>query len=201
MLLIYLSFWLYQEGTVVKLGLLIYMSIRAEINYWLDPARQELFEVAPTVPGDPLERFMFASRDVNRLISGPWADVTEEYRCGRLWAATDMFVTGALITMALDDPYKKPKTTYMARLDPPRDEVWEVRVLDPKPGIRVFGRFAECDAFVALTWAPREALPNSQEWRDAREGCKVEWRKLFPTYNAVTGDSVNEYVSVNAVPV
>jgi hypothetical protein len=177
------------------------MSIREEIKYWLDQEHQRLFEVLPTLPGDPLERFMFASDDINRLLWGPWKSPTEERRCGQLWAATDMFVTGRNITMALDDPYSKPRTTYMARLDPLQDEVWEIRVWDPKPGMRVFGRFAERDVFIALTWARREALPNSREWRNAREGCKAEWRKLFPTYNAITGDNVNDYVSINAISV
>jgi hypothetical protein len=167
----------------------------------MTPQHLRLFQVLPTLPSSPVERFLFASKEINSLIVGPWRDKTQEYRCGLLWAATDMFVEGRLITMALDDPYKKPKATYMARLGPPQDEVWEIRVLDPKPGIRLFGRFAEQDSLIVLTWARREELPGSKEWRDAREGCKAEWRRLFPTYNAITGNNVNEYVSNNAVPV
>jgi hypothetical protein len=177
------------------------MSIRDEIKYWMNLEHPKLFQVLPTLPNGPVERLLFASKEVNRLVVGPWRDQTEEHRCGRLSAATDMFVEGYRITMALDDPYKKPKTTYMARLDPLQDEVWEIRVLDPKPGIRVFGRFSEQDSLIVLTWAPRESLPGSKEWRDAREGCKAEWRKLFPTYNAITGNNINEYVSHSAVPV
>ena len=177
------------------------MSIRDQIRYWIDQKHRRLFQVLPTLPNGRVERFLFASKEINSLIAGPWRDKVEEYRCGRLWAAMDMFVEGRRITMALDDPYKKRKATYMARLDPLQDEVWEIRILDPKPGIRVFGRFAEQDLLIVSTWARREALPGSKDWRDAREACKAEWRKLFPTYNAITGNNVNEYVSNNAIPV
>lgn len=144
---------------------------------------------------------MFASPEINALIAGPWIDRQQEYRCGLLQAAIDRYVEGRPVTMALEDRYKKPKATYLARLDPARDEVWEIRVLDPKPGIRIFGRFAETDVLISLTWAPREALPGSKEWRDAREGCKAEWRKLFPAFDAINGGAVYEYVSKNAIPV
>lgn len=175
------------------------MSIHEEISYWL--ARSELVQVMPTLPSGRLVRSMFASREINRLIHGPWSDGKEAYRCGVLWDDFDRFVEGRLITMALISPYKKPKATYMARLDPVMDNVWEIRCRDPKPGFRIFGGFADTDVFVALSGAPREMLPLSKDWRDARERCKAEWRRLFYTYPMQTGASVHDLVSVNAVPV
>jgi hypothetical protein len=85
----------------------------------------------------------------------------------------------------------------MAQLDSVQDEVWEIRSRDPKPGIRVFGRFAETDLFVALTWWWRSDLkgPKSKQWRNAREGCKAEWQKLFPAYPAKSGTQINDYIS------
>jgi hypothetical protein len=100
------------------------MSIRDEIKYWMNLKQPRLFQVLPTLPSGPVERFLFGSKEIHDLVVGPWRDKAEEYRCGLLWTATDMFVEGRWITMALDDPYKKPKATYMARLDPVRDEVW-----------------------------------------------------------------------------
>jgi hypothetical protein len=139
---------------------------------------------------------MFVSAELLEAVLGPWSCVEDEVRFNRLRADLDMFIDGSLLSMA-QAPYKKPKTTYMARLDPIADEVWEIRSRDPKPGIRVFGRFSEKDVFIALTWEFRDGLggPASREWRDAREGCKAEWRKLFPTYPALGRNDLHDYAS------
>lgn len=152
------------------------------------------------MPGAAVKRVLIASEEVNRLITGPWEDEKEELRSGRLWADFDRYVEGRLISLSLDNPYRKSKSTYAARLDPVREDVWEIRSRDPKPGIRVFGRFADVDVFVALTWDYRENLggPYSKEFDRERERCKAEWRKLFNTYPTIFGSAVDEYISENA---
>jgi hypothetical protein len=174
--------------------ILTYMSIRDEIKHWIGEGR--LFLLTPALASSPCSRTMFVADELNRLILGPWASQEDEFRFGKLRADLDMFIDGSLLSVA-QAPYKKPKTTYLARLDPMVEEVWEIRSRDPKPGIRVFGRFAEKDVFVALTWEFRDGLggPASREWRDAREGCKAEWRKLFPTYPALGRDNLHDYAS------
>lgn len=100
----------------------------------------------------------------------------------------------------------------MARLDKPVDEVWDIRSIDPSPALRVFGRFADRDLFVALIWSPRsvevpasQRLPlgprNSVEWRNAIVECKAEWNKLFPSYSPIHGGGIQEYVKDKFVPV
>lgn len=87
-----------------------------------------------------------------------------------------------------------------------RDEVWEIRSQD-EPGIRVLGRFADTDLFIALTWHKRSELlgPQSRPWRDAIVGCKTEWKNLFPAYPPKSGDPSNayptDYISTNTIPV
>jgi hypothetical protein len=178
------------------------MSIHEEIAYWCDPSHQELFLIGPTLGGAHV-RFLYGTREINRLIEGPWADEAEEIRSGRLWEDFDRFVEGRLISVSLDSPYIKPKDTYLARLDPGRDEVWEIRSRVPRPGIRVFGRFADVDHLILLNWGYRDPLggPGSREFEIELRKCKAEWRKLFPSYDAHSGDSVHEYVSKTAFPV
>jgi len=177
------------------------MSTREVIVDWVQ--RRALFEVTPTLPNSPHGRWMFANAEVNRLIVGPWADQAERYRCGALWADFDRYVESRIISVCLDNPYRKPKTTFLARLDPGHDEVWEIRSRDPRPSIRVFGRFADRDVFVALDWGHRSQLggPGSNAFKLRIRRCKAEWRKLFPSYDPLTGSSVNEYISENAFPV
>jgi hypothetical protein len=195
-----------QDARVFELATtasLTYMSIRNRIAYWCEEAHQELFQILPRLPDTKVVRFLFGTWEINRLIEGPWVDEKEEVRCGRLWEDFDRFVEGRLISVSLDTPYKKPKSTYLARLDPGRDEVWEIRSRFPKRGIRVFGRFAERNTLILLNWEYRERLggPGSPEFIIEMRKCKAEWRKLFPTYGAHTGDTVNEYVSEKILPV
>lgn len=117
-------------------------------------------------------------------------------RMGFLRADLDKFTEGQLLSVG-QHPFKKKKTAYLCRLSPPMDEVWEIRSCDPRPGIRVFGRFCEYDTFLALMHFHREDLggPDDPAWPQIVNKCKAEWRKLFPTYDPHTGDTPHDYVS------
>jgi hypothetical protein len=152
--------------------------------FWLPPAMSRV-----------VVRPMFISQEIKDLVLGPWADPEWAIRCGLLRADLDQLITGARIAIAAR-PYQA-RSAYLAQLDQPHDEAWEIRSRAPDPSIRLFGRFAMTDCFVALTWSPRADLggPGSREWRDAIETCKSEWRKLFPTYPPKIGDNVYDYIS------
>jgi hypothetical protein len=179
------------------------MSIHDDIQYWI--TRGRLFQVFPRLPAAPVNRVLVVDEVVNRLVTGPWENETEEIRSGRLWADFDRFIEGRLINISLNSPYSKPRTTFMARLDPTLDDVIEIRSRDPRPGIRVFGRFADKDVYVALNWEYRERLggPQNKEFDREREICKAKWRQLFPTYPSINGSHINEYFAdiSNVVPV
>ena len=171
---------------------LTYMSIRDEIQRCL--TEQSLFVHALAV-AEEVKRCMLLSREIKNLLEGPWDDGNTAYRSGPLRDDLDRFVAGRPLAIA-QAPYQA-RTSYLAQLDEPRDEVWEIRSRDPKPAIRVFGRFAEKDVFVALIWSYREPLggPGSREWRDAIETSKAEWRKLFFTWPPHSGGSAGDYLS------
>ncbi len=170
------------------------MSIRDEISS--RRAEGRLYCLLPALIGTPAVRTVFVSPEVNDVVFGPWNDKKFEGRAGGLRADLDMFTSGMVISVG-QDPFKKRKNAYMSPLAPAIDQVWEIRSRDPKPGIRVFGQFSEKDVFVALTWGFRENLggPGSHKWRDTRERCKAEWRKLFSTYSPHTGKSPHDYIS------
>jgi hypothetical protein len=175
------------------------MSIYDEIDGRVKEGRLSL--LLPAMPSGAVVRRIYVSPEVNSLVYGPWGDREWEQRCGQLRADLDRFIEGRLITVGnLSTPYKG-KTSYMKRLNRPHDEVWEIRSIDPHPGIRVFGRFADTDVFIALTWAKRPDLrgPRDREWRDSIEACKAEWRKLFPAYQPKSGADIRDYISTNVV--
>jgi hypothetical protein len=148
---------------------LTYMSIHDEIRLRCGGPHPSLFRIGPTLGGGS-KRFLYGTREINRLVVGPWGDQAEEMRCGRLWQDFDRYVEERLISVTLE-PYKKPKSTYLARLDPGRDEVWEIRSRFPRRGIRVFGRFADANHFVLLNCEFRDNLggPDSDEFKGGNE--------------------------------
>ena len=160
-------------------------------------SEQRLFRLLPAMPNALVVRQMFVSPEIHGLLLGPWGESEWEERCGLLRGDIDRFIEGRLISVA-KHAYKA-RSAYMAQLHPPGNEAWEIRSRDPDPGLRVLGRFADTNIFVALTWWKRADLggPTSREWRDAIEGCNAEWRKLFPVYPPKSGANIHDYISAN----
>jgi hypothetical protein len=184
------------------------MSIRDSIAELVQEKR--LRELKPIMDSDPIRRTMIISTEIVDLLDGPWDSPQWEVRCGYLRATLEAFVKGQEIAICLN-PFKAQKA-YMGRLNKPTDEVWDIRCIDPSPGIRIFGRFAERDVFIGLLWSPRSVdIPASQrlplgpkesiQWKNAILECKSEWRKLFPAYLPIHGDETREYVSTNFLSV
>jgi hypothetical protein len=176
------------------------MSIRDEIKARVGEGR--LFHLPHSLAGVPAGRTVFVSDEVARVAIGPWPNDTAGLRFSQLRAHLDVFTSGGMISVA-PDPFTKPKSTYLAAIDPVSDGVWDIRSIDPSPAIRVLGSFAETDVFVALVWDYRSNLggPGSKEWRDFREHSKSEWKKLFPTYPPLIAENINGYVSRNFIVV
>jgi hypothetical protein len=171
------------------------MSIRGEI----DARRQdgELFALEPLLPGLPQPRVIFVSRWLRTELQGPWKTKSEEERMGRLWADLDWFTAGGEIIVG----GQKDDTCHIKPLLPPTEEVWEYISRAPKPSIRVFGRFAEPDVFVATHKWLRQLLGafGSRDWKREIRRCKTEWRRLFPANEPHTGVSINDYITENVI--
>ncbi len=87
----------------------------------------------------------------------------------------------------------------MAQLEPWSDEIWEIRSIDPKPSIRVFGSFAGQDVFVGLTWSFRKDLNGygGPKWQSAIAAYKREWKSFF-NCASISGGYPGDYLT-NAV--
>ncbi|NQV61412.1 MAG: hypothetical protein HQ502_17225 [Alphaproteobacteria bacterium] len=92
----------------------------------------------------------------------------------------------------------KRRGLFLDRLDPPPNDIWEIRVTEPVVQVRLFGRFAEPDTLILTKFTTRRLLgqKGSAEWNNAMTGCEAEWNTLFnkPPFNAVT---IHEYVTEN----
>ena len=85
------------------------------------------------------------------MIFRHWPNLGERIRMMELRRDLDRFVEGGVITVSAE-PYRAG-IAYLSRLHDAPDEVWEIRSRHPKPAIRVFGRFAAPDLFIALSWS------------------------------------------------
>ena len=166
---------------------LIYMSIQQEIMARAEEKPPRLFEVLPRLPNAPEERFLFVTPEIQSMLVGPWSSEAQEIRWARLKADLDHFVEGGLINQGYMKPLRKRS-----------DEIWEIRSREPAPSIRVFGRFADIDVFVATTWAERSFLELFDQWRRHKRRCNAQWQQLFLAYPPRTGVTIHDYISHNA---
>lgn len=183
---------------------LTYMSIEGWIEGLVREGR--LFEVRPALPGQPVERRVYATREVNDLLLGPWPHSQAAQRCANLRADFDAFVSGMAIGVSVT-PYKA-KTARMGLLYPEDQGVWDFRSDSPRPGIRVLGQFAQPDTFIALIPAARSKQcdyigrgplgdKNSPEWKAIITDTKRLYYSLMPMFPSVRGSDASDYFQSN----
>lgn len=159
-----------------------------------------LFFVPPLdLEGEILVRKLYVSPAIYKLLEGPWSTFEWETRCTELYADLHTFVAGHWIAGRM--PPSKSTEAFIALLDPQSAEVWEIRSIDALPQLRIFGRFAGVDCFVALTWHCRPELGDDPKvWAVAIAECQREWARLL-SYEPHTGEDIYDYISSKIYPV
>lgn len=90
------------------------------------------------------------------------------------------------------------KCRFLCRLDPPPPEIWEIRVTEPRPQIRLFGRFLEADTLIITKLHTRNYLGDkgSANWNAAMISCRETWQSLFGE-KLFVGNNIHDYVTEN----
>lgn len=183
-----------------------YKSIRAAIKRHVHAHRLHALDM--TDASDRVERVLVFTEAVRTLLDGPWTHPSCASRAMRLRADLEAYVRGDPVSMCLE-PYEAGDA-FFGRLAEPEEEVWDVRAREPNPALRLFGRFAAPDHFIAFDWRPRSKPWNGREplgdrhdpdWNTAKAECIGQWVTLFPKHEPVHGGTVDEYVTSNALPV
>ena len=88
---------------------------------------------------------------------------------------------------------------FLKRLEPPPDEIWEIRVTNPVVQSRLFGRFAEPDTLILCSFYTRNFLGkrNSKNWQIAMKECERLWDDLFGKTRPFCGFYISDYVTEN----
>jgi len=134
---------------------------------------------------------MLLHPDIWEFIQHGPDDTAHHDRMGRFQADLEAFVSEREI-------YPK----YLKCLYPRHRGVWAIRSVEDKPSLRLLGRFAMRDAFVALALEDRISLGafESQQWRQAKRDCVQRWNALFPNFPPLKGETADDFLSgsVNA---
>ena len=116
--------------------------------------------------GQPRAMLLSAPLDQTLTQGQEATDPQERKRWASLHALMVFFVQGGFVS---ENEFKQ--------LSEPKFEVWEIK-FRPKPGLRVFGRFALPDVFVATHLAIRRELGerNSDRWEIEKINCEQIYR-------------------------
>ena len=165
------------------------MSIEAQIKALCASGLLEEY----ALPGRVQIREFYASETVRDFLRGPWSQTVDQERAAQLRVDIEEFLAGRIMPTAMDS--RNP--ALLKRLIAPPQEVWEMCSIFEKPGIRVFGRFALKNVFIALAHKDRIDLGNvgSRQWRYWMRRCEHEWRVRFPNHEPLTGSLINDYLS------
>ena len=183
-----------------------YKSIRAAIRRHVRAGRLYALEMIDA--SAPVERVLVFADPIRTLLDGPWTHPSCANRAARLRADLEAFVRGDPVSVCLR-PYEAG-AAFFGRLNRPDEEVWDVRLREPNPALRLFGRFAAPDHFVVFDWRPRSKPWNGREplgdrndpgWDAEKEKCTTQWAALFPQHAPVRGESVHDYVTNNTISV
>jgi hypothetical protein len=131
-------------------------------------------------------RWIYVSSAINQEISNRF----NEPAFRKLSALFQAFIMGATIPIALIPDHKNAE---WARLRPAGYEVWETRIRRTSPELRVLGRFADVDTFVALNLYDSQ-LKGRRTWDTAKVRCQSDWAALFPNSPPVHGNTANDYI-------
>lgn len=109
-------------------------------------------------------------------------------RWARLQADIASFIEGGYINWK-----------FMKWLDPQKQECWTLRSVRPRPGLRVFGRFAQPDVFVGTHVVERRTLKEKQsnEWEVEKLTCEEIWNSIF-SGKPFSAAHYEQYITENA---
>lgn len=155
-------------------------------------AASRLFRVEPLDWREDQKRIIYASRDIHRFLEETAADRETNIERRKLQRLFDRFISGAAISVAFR---KNIIGSDMKRLSPSSVEVWEFKV-KARPQLRVFGRFAQKDVFLALT-GPVERRNCDYDVEITQ--CQQEWSRLLPEHSPIYGSTIYDYISAKGI--
>ena len=138
---------------------------------------------------------MFVTPEIYAVAKPPFADTLKGERHAEVASYLDAFSELNEISV-FEGSGPKPWGVMLARVMPPEDEFWSMRITDPEDtaGIRILGGFCGLDAFVGLTFEYRELIPPG-EFSDEVGVLRETWADYFGTTPPHSGASLDDYLT------
>jgi hypothetical protein len=165
---------------IVILGMLTYMSMQQLL---VDRAKEGRLRLMPAE--STIIRPIFVTLDVWNELNDPTPDQTQAELASEMKAVVRYIEEGHPIVLGSC----KHKGCQLKELKTKPPPVWEIRSRKPKPGMRLFGMFADVDVFIGTNLSNRIDLDNenSPAFKAAIRRCRTTWTNLFHTYTPHTG--------------
>jgi len=168
------------------------MSIQCEIKARIDEGRLVEFE---TIPRISIYRPVFLIPAVNDLITGPWDEQSDDAnQMPYVRADLENFIANGYVSAAFG---RGPRANFRRLEERKRmkPRVWEIRTMEPPPGHRLLGFFADQDVFVGVDLVPRDLI----DFEAGKTRAKSTWVSLFGSHEPVVSENINDYISENVV--
>lgn len=141
----------------------------------------------------PLKRRLFLTARARKELTDPRSLINGLGVRGYIQNALVRWVTGGLVHA---DERGKPR--FLKRLCPPPPEIWEIRVTDPRPQIRLLGRIVEPDTLVLTRFHTRDHLDNPNTgWKVEMPACAADLETIFAGEPLMMKGSIRDYVTEN----
>lgn len=146
------------------------------------------------------KRGLFMTVPLDTALSHPNSTVAHYKARKHILRLFERWVTGELMTISMNGG---GTGAFIAQLDPPPPDIWELRVTEPRPQFRVFCRFIAKDLIVATCVRTRDELgprsvrskKRSKAWTDAMYDCKTQWDKILPGTTPIAGHLSTDFVT------
>ena len=140
----------------------------------------------------PPGRDFYCLPEIYAALELPQPSEVLEARSRWAWLLVERFVHGGALTVRA--PPSRDIGADLALLEEAHEDVWEFRFRGVEPQLRIFGRFAGREKFVALLIADKAECHTAEHYRAAKETCKKQWRRLFAPYPPYHAASVVDYL-------
>jgi hypothetical protein len=158
---------------------------------------QALIRWTPTRTRRTPKRRLYLAREAMRDLCDPGSAINRSawnrgHTRGRIEANLDLWVLGGYV-------YLSKRARFICRLSPPPPEIWEIRVTEPRPQVRLFCRFIEPDTLIVTKMRMRSDFGDkgSRTWETAMNDCVRAWAGLFPMMPPFSAVATDDYITEN----
>lgn len=142
------------------------------------------------------KRRLYLTKYASEQIDSPYSNIGLFGVTGEVEAAMAHWTLGEHIYS--DD---EGNASFLKRLKLPPPEVWNIRVTQPDPQVRIFSRFVLPDALIATHTVLRGDLSekgrrSTKKWNAVMEACVSSWNSL-ELGAPFSGLTVHDYVTEN----